>query len=105
LYEKAGLLPGLFLLQHNDERFEKVRRMTNEPAPFPLADLHAAAPDAAEQIEALKHELDRERPDPERISDHVATLRGHGGMRSVLESWYLDEHTQAFLSELNSLGL
>ncbi len=79
--------------------------MTSQPAPFPLADLHAGAPDAAEQIEALHAELGRDRPDPKHIDEHVATLRGHGGILSTLEGWYLDEHTQAFLAELNGMGL
>ena len=79
--------------------------MTSQPAPFPLADLHAGAPDAAEQIAALHTALGRERPNPKEIDDHVATLRGHGGIVAILEGWYLDEHTQAFLAELNGLGL
>ena len=79
--------------------------MTSQPAPFPLADLHAGAPDASEQIEALRSELGRERPDPKQIDEHLTTLRNHNGILSVLEGWYLDEHTQAFLAELNGLGL
>ncbi len=79
--------------------------MSSQPAPFPLADLHADAPDAAEHIEALRSELDRDRPDPSQIEKHVATLRRHNGLLATLESWYLDAHTQAFLAELSGAGL
>jgi hypothetical protein len=79
--------------------------MTRLPAPFPLADLHAQAPDAAENIEALRSELDNEHPNRATIETHVAALRGHGGLIATLESWYLSDHTQAFLAELGALGL
>jgi hypothetical protein len=79
--------------------------MTNRPAPFPFDELHAAAPEAADHIDALRTELERDRPDPERIGTHVTTIRGHGGLLGTIESWYLDERTQAFIAELNGLGL
>jgi hypothetical protein len=81
--------------------------MTNRPAPFPFDELHAAAPDAAEHIDALRTELERDRPDPRLITSHVTTLRGHGhgGLLGAIEGWYLDARTQAFIAELNGLGL
>jgi hypothetical protein len=79
--------------------------MANEPAPFPLDDLHAAAPDAAEHIDGLHAELQSGAPDGARIAGHVETLRGHGGIKELFDSWYRDERTQAFIGELSGLGL
>lgn len=79
--------------------------MANEPAPYPIDELHAAAPEAATHIDALHAELKSDRPDPKAIDDHVETLKSHNGVVSLLEKWYLDEKTQAFVAELNGLGL
>jgi hypothetical protein len=79
--------------------------MMSQPAPFPIADLHVEAPDASEHIEALRTELDRDRPDPALIETHVANLRSHSGLLATLEGWYLDEKTQTFLAELSGAGL
>jgi hypothetical protein len=76
--------------------------------PFPEDELRASAPantEAHETIDALRTELTRERPNPQKIHEHVQHLSQWQNLVATLERWYLDSRTQAFIAELTAAGL
>jgi hypothetical protein len=75
---------------------------------FPHADLKAAAgnaPEAHAAIDALRGELTGPSPDPARINEHVAQLRGNPALLGPLERWWLDPRVQGFIADLGAAGL
>jgi len=76
--------------------------------PFPEDELRERAPansEAHATIDALRNELALEKPDPQRIEEHVERLRGWDEMVATLERWWMDSRTQAFIQELTATGL
>jgi hypothetical protein len=82
--------------------------MPAERPDFPAEDLRAALPDDPEvfkRIAELQGELHSERPATATIHNHVAELRKHASLRTLIAAWFDDPRTQAFIDELTAAGL
>ena len=79
--------------------------MENRPPDLPLDDLRSGAPHSGETIDALHAELGKDQPSADTIVEHVAALRRQPPLVAILENWFEDPRTQAFLAELSATGL
>jgi len=82
--------------------------MPEQRPDFPADRLRAALPDdpeVFERIAALQQELHSEKPATATIHAHVAELRKHASLRTLLATWFEDPRTQAFIDELTAAGL
>ena len=75
---------------------------------LPIDRLRAAVPNdskAQAAIDALHAELGSDQPAPDKIKEHVATLRRHAPLTTLIANWFEDPRTQAFIDELTATGL
>jgi hypothetical protein len=79
--------------------------MENRPPDLPLDELRSGSPRSGETIDALHTELGKAQPSAEAITEHVETLRRQPPLVAILENWFEDPRTQAFLAELSATGL
>ena len=79
--------------------------MENRPPDLPLDALRSGDPSSSDTIDALHAELGKDAPSAGAISEHVETLRRQPPLVAILENWFDDPRTQAFLAELSATGL
>jgi hypothetical protein len=82
--------------------------MTDNGREFPVDELRRAAGEdrtAHARIDALGRELDSDNPVRASIDSHVAELRKHPSLSTLIANWFDDPRTQAFIDELTGTGL
>lgn len=78
------------------------------PVPHPPYDeLHAAAsePAAREHIDALRSELEAERPNPDAVAAHTDRLRGFRDLEARIATWWESPSTQSWIKALSDANL
>jgi hypothetical protein len=82
--------------------------MEDQRPAVPLDDLRTAAaghPEASAAVDAFHAEYASEAPDPARLAAHADRLRRFPALAGPFERWYLEPSVQAFIAELNAIGL
>ncbi len=64
-----------------------------------------SGPEHADHFEDLHAELDREEPRPSILAAHVERLSAQPDLEFKITSWWNDPKTQAFIAELNAMGI